>query len=253
MTDAPKYRAPALEKGLEILETLARASTPMTMSDISAALSRSRNEIFRMLQVLEGMRYITRDAAGGYTLTNRLFALGMQRPPVRDLLSHALPHMNALADSLGQSCHLAVVSGADMVVIARVEAPGMLGFAVRVGHRRPLHQSASGELLMAHQTENGRAQMIADVEAAYGPIDRAALDRTLDAIRDAGFVALESAAITGVEDLSAPILVHNLAIAALTVPFVGGASARVTIEQAGVQIREIARRLSRELEGTELD
>jgi DNA-binding IclR family transcriptional regulator len=252
MTDGPKYRAPALEKGLEILETLANAAAPMTMSDISVALSRSRNEIFRMLQVLEGMRYIARDPVGGYRLTNRLFALGMQQPPVRDLLSHALPHMNALADALGQSCHLAVVSGADMVVIARVEAPGMLGFAVRVGHRRPLHQSASGELLMAHQNEQSRIRMIEDIEKTYGPIDRTALQRTLETIRGAGFIALESTSITAVEDLSAPILVHDVAIAALTVPFVGGASAKVTIEQAGVQVRHVAEQLSRDLEGTEL-
>src|SRR5690242_21693377 len=113
MTDAPKYRAPALQKGLQILETLAHAAQPMTMSDISSALSRSRNEIFRMLQVLEDMHHITRDGAGGYTLTNRLFAPGMQQPPVRDLPAHPLPHTNPLAQAPHHSCHPPGASGAD--------------------------------------------------------------------------------------------------------------------------------------------
>ena len=53
MTNPPRYQAPALKKGLEILELLATSEQALTMSDISGALGRSVGEIFRMLQVLE--------------------------------------------------------------------------------------------------------------------------------------------------------------------------------------------------------
>ena len=53
MTTKSRYQAPALKKGLEILELLAAATAPLNMSDISTALGRSVSEIFRMLQVLE--------------------------------------------------------------------------------------------------------------------------------------------------------------------------------------------------------
>src|SRR3954471_23749149 len=128
MTVKPRYHAPALKKGLEILELLAAAEARLSMSDISAALHRSVSEIFRMLQVLEEHRYIVRDESG-YRLTNRLFALGMRQPPIRDLVSTALPLMHQLARQTDQSCHLAVASGADMVVIAAIEAPGLAGFS----------------------------------------------------------------------------------------------------------------------------
>lgn len=248
MTEPRKYRAPALQKGLEILETLAQAARPMTMSDISTAVARSRNEIFRMLQVLEDMRYIARNAAGGYMLTNRLFALGMQQPPTRDLVSHALPRMNALTDTLDQSCHLAVASGGEIVVIARVESPGLLGFAVRVGYRRPFHLSASGQVLMAFQPKRARDQMIAEIGA---PTDDTLIER-LEAIRQAGYLAEDSSAIAGIRDLSAPILVHGAAIAALTVPFVSSANARIPTDAALAQLRRTAEQLSHELEGTRL-
>jgi DNA-binding IclR family transcriptional regulator len=246
MTEPRKYRAPALQKGLEILETLAHAARPMSMADISSAVARSRNEIFRMLQVLEDMRYIARNTAGGYVLTNRLFALGMQQPPIRDLVSHALPRMNDLADALDQSCHLAVASGGEIVVIARVESPGLLGFAVRVGYRRAFHLSASGQVLMAFQPDRVRDQMIADIGAST---DDTLIER-LEAIRQAGFLAEDSSAIAGIRDLSGPILVHGAAIAALTVPFVSGASARVPVDAALAQLRRTAEQLSHELEGT---
>jgi DNA-binding IclR family transcriptional regulator len=135
-----------------------------------------------------------------------------------------------------------------MVVIARVESPGLLGFAVRVGYRRPLHVSASGRVLMAFQPDRVRERMLADTgEAADDD-----LARTLAEIRRAGCLAMDSVAITGVRDLSAPVLAHGAASAALTVPFVGGASARLSAEEALVLLRRTADRISHELEGTRL-
>jgi DNA-binding IclR family transcriptional regulator len=41
MSESRKYRAPALEKGLEILELLAPSATPMPATEISIAIGRS--------------------------------------------------------------------------------------------------------------------------------------------------------------------------------------------------------------------
>ncbi|MBW4329643.1 IclR family transcriptional regulator [Stakelama sp. CBK3Z-3] len=253
MTTDSKYRAPALQKGLAILETLANSRMPMSMSDISTALERSRNEIFRMLQVLEDMRYISRDEAGGYSLTNRLFALSMRQPPIRDLLSLAFPLMTELAEEAGQSCHLAVASGAEMVVVARVEAPGLLGFAVRVGYRRPLHLSASGLVLLAFEPAERQAQMIDEIDLLDGAIDRAALLSQLNDIAAQGYVARESGMINGILDISAPILAAGEARAALTVPYVSGAGAKLDRARASEMVCDTARTVSHALEGTQIE
>lgn len=227
-TEKGKYRAPALQKGLEILELLAARAAAMPMSDISIALGRSVSEIFRMLQVLEEHGYIARNG-DGYRLTNRLFALGMAQPPVRELLACALPEMHALAAATGQSCHLAIVSGDEMVVVANVEAPGFLGFAVRMGYRRPLMQSASGRVLLAFRPST--------------PADAA-----LAAIRNAGHLATPSPMLTAVTDLSAPVLRHDAAEAALTIPFVDGAGATVNLTGCVAALLDAAQRISGALE-----
>src|SRR5690625_5621333 len=49
----------------------------------------------------------------------------------RTLLDAALPIMNDLSRAIGQSCHLAVLSGDQVVVVARIESPRDLGFSVR--------------------------------------------------------------------------------------------------------------------------
>jgi DNA-binding IclR family transcriptional regulator len=134
-----KYRAPALEKGLAVLELLAGAREPMSLNAISRQLKRSVSELFRMIQVLESHGYLEVSNSGeGYVLSNKLFALGMARAPTKDLLDVALPIMHRLTAKIGQSCHLVVASGDQMVVVARVEAPGDQRANGAIGDRRLL-------------------------------------------------------------------------------------------------------------------
>ncbi|WP_206245379.1 IclR family transcriptional regulator [Novosphingobium terrae] len=230
MSEEKKYRAPALEKGLEILELLAPSAVPMATSEISAALGRSISEIFRMIQVLEDHGYICRSGEG-YRVTNRLFALGMAQPPIRDLLSQAVPAMHELANFTRQSCHLAMASGAEMVVVANVEAPGLLGFAVRMGYRRPLIHSASGHMLMAFQSDTMREDSMRATETAHLPFSRKELLARLDAVRAQGTITMPSPMLTAITDVSAPILRNGKALAALTIPFVDGPGATVSMEE----------------------
>src|SRR5438067_321115 len=112
--DDRRYKAPALEKGLDILELLATTSSPMTLTAIVNDLGRSHGELFRMVQVLEYRGYIEQDpAADGYLLTDRLFSLGIQRPKTHSLIEVALPEMRKLAQNIGQSCHLVLHSMGD--------------------------------------------------------------------------------------------------------------------------------------------
>src|SRR5215470_18300924 len=88
--DDRRYRAPALEKGLDVLELMAQRGAPMTLSQISVALDRSVSELFRMVQALEYKGYIEASANGdGYILTNKLFALGMAQAPTKTLVEAA--------------------------------------------------------------------------------------------------------------------------------------------------------------------
>ena len=149
-----KYRAPALEKGLEVLKLLATSSKELKFPEITAALGRSQSELFRVVHVLAQQGYIERTRNGAYRITNQLFRLGMERPLIRDLTVTASPIMRSLSKSVGQSCHLAVRSQEQIVVIYRIEPPGELGFSVRVGYRRSIGATTSGLVLFAFQPDD---------------------------------------------------------------------------------------------------
>ena len=91
MSDAAdKYRAPALDKGLDILEFLAASSVGLTQAEIAKGLGRGPNEIYRMLDTLVRRNYVTRTPDGDkYMLSLRLLVIANMHPPRRRLLDIA--------------------------------------------------------------------------------------------------------------------------------------------------------------------
>lgn len=146
------YTAPALEKGLDILELLAGEGGGLSQSAIAQRLSRSATELFRMLSVLERRGYVTRHPDGAYLLSLRLFELAHQHPPLKRLLTVALPAMQQLAATSRQSAHLVVHFARRILVVAQVDSPEPMGFGVRLGAHFPFRPDrASSRVLSAFQ------------------------------------------------------------------------------------------------------
>ncbi|HET8830326.1 MAG TPA: helix-turn-helix domain-containing protein, partial [Pelobium sp.] len=81
-----KYQAPALEKGLDILEYLSSQSVPVSQTEIAGNLNKSSNEIYRMLVCLEDRGYIIRDQVSSkYKLSLKLYHLSHQHSVVDEL------------------------------------------------------------------------------------------------------------------------------------------------------------------------
>ena len=243
-----RYRAPALEKGLDVLELLAAQTEAMTLTAIVKQLGRSHGELFRMVQVLENRGYIEQESDGeGYRLTDRLFSLGMQQPRNRSLLEIALPVMRQLAEAVGQSCHLAMHSLGDIVVVARIESAELQGFSVRIGYRRPLPRTASGAVLYAFQPDDVRRRW----EAVFSPplkgSELEAFRAQAESIRARKFTTTPSKFVVGVTDISAPVMRGGLAAAALTVPYLKKLQPSMSPKVTAELVRQAADRMSAQL------
>lgn len=241
------YRAPALEKGLDILELLSNEGQPLTLAAMTQHLQRSTGELFRMIQVLEYRGYIAATPTGAYAPTSKLFRLGMTQAPVKSLLEHAIPCMRRLTHAAEQSCHLVVRAEGDMVVVARAEAAGMVGFSVRPGLRRPIHDSASGLVLYACQPESERTRWEATFEPKLSGPALTKLHKQADEMARQGYLNTPSRAVPGIIDLSAPVMRGDMAAAALTIPYVDRFGASVGVDQAVDLLVAATRDISAEL------
>lgn len=214
-----KYRAPALEKGLEILELLGRQTGPMPLSEIASVLDKSRNEIFRMVRALESTGYIRQVEGGeGFEITNKLFLLGLEQPRMTTLLEAALPVMRDFSTQTRQSCHISIASDELMVVIARIDASGPVSFAVRAGHRQLLSTSASGLVLYAWQAPDEQDLWNKKLKAVDKNFKAPSfLEQSRKCVKR-GYLRAACQFVGGVTDIAAPILSGGKAIAALSAP-----------------------------------
>lgn len=248
MVEGPRYRAPALEKGLDILELLASQTQPMAAAAIVQRLGRSTGELFRMIQVLEYRGFIEQvGPSEGYRLTGKLFALGLDQPQVKSVIEIALPVMRQLSRNIGQSCHIAVHSEGRIVVVARIESSEQLGFSVRVGYSKAVPLTVSGTVLYAFQTEPIRAQWERLWEPPLKKPELLAFRKRADEARLRGYERAPSRFVEGITDISAPIMRGEVCTAALSVPFVHTTTPLMGEEEAATFIKAAAKEISGEL------
>ena len=216
-----RYAAPALEKGLDILELLASVSESLTHSEIASRLGRTVTEVFRMLVCLEERGYLSRTGADErYQLTLKLFEIIHQHRPLQRLINQARPLVQQVASETGQSCHLSMLNNAEVVLVAQSDAPGNMGFSVRLGANIDLLNTASGHVILAFQSEEVRARALGAWRLRSKKAIPPGLSRHLQQIRRRGYEELASYQVHGVVNISYPVLnQHGEAIAAMTVPF----------------------------------
>lgn len=219
-----RYRAPALDKGLDILELLATQPQGLTRAEIVKEMDRSANEIYRMLERLVARQYVMRNASGDrYALSLKLFALAHMHPPLSRLINQALPVMDEFARKAEQSCHMGVYDRGNVLISAQINSPRGWSFSVQRGARVGLLDTASGHVLLAFCDPGSYQRMRAEHTPVNGevPITEEALAGTLAAVRARGYLERDSAQSFGVVDISYPILgPDNTAIATLTCPYI---------------------------------
>lgn len=233
------YSVPAAEKALDVLEFMAGQPDGMTVTEIAGALGRTVHELYRVILVLEARGYLYRRAdSDRYRLSLKLFELAHQTPSVRQLTDAALPVMQALAPAAQQSCHLAVLSGHEALIVLQIESPLPMRYSVMLGARFDFAETSSGVVVYAYSAEPVRARLDAWLLDQGRPArELAAVHARAAAILKAGCEVKKSLAVEGVTNISVPVFDHlGHVVAALTVPYMPQRAAQVPLPQ----VRELA-------------
>jgi DNA-binding IclR family transcriptional regulator len=219
-----EYAAPALDKGLDILELLADEAGGLTQSEVADAVGRTASQIFRVLATLERRGYIYRDRQSGlYALSTKVFDLAHRHPPLRGLVAVAVGPMRQLADEIAQSCNLSVIDADRVRILEQVESPADFGYRVRVGATFPIDSTASGSVLSAGSGSG---------------------------IASAGFVSRPDPLQAGITDVVAAITDGSgRTIAALTVPYVATSFSATGVDEVVSRTIATAQTIGERLRG----
>lgn len=245
-----KYTAPALEKGLDIIDVLSSQDHGLSQTEIARTLNRSVSEIYRMLAVLRHRGFVALDPASDrYYLTTKLFEMANRTPIVARLTVAAAPIMAKLASETDESVHLTVLSEDSILVIGQVDNPGYNVMRVKLGARIEAWRTSSGRVLVANLPEDKFEAFL----AAYPHPDGAAVTRLrkeLKAIRGRGYEQMPSYVVKGVTNISAPVIGYDgAAAAAMTIPYVDRNFSSVPIDTCRAMLMAAAADLSRTIGG----
>lgn len=195
-----------LDRGLQVLEAVARAGDPLTVAEAAASVGLDRTVAHRLVATLAARGYLQRDGSGGYRLGPTCLALASA---ITDLRTTARPFLEELRDATGETVHVVVLSGRDVVFLDGIESVHALRVGNRTGRLLPAHATSVGKaLLAALPAEQVRALYErADLVAVTGRTitDREALERQLAAIRERGYATNHGESENGVGSIGVAV------------------------------------------------
>jgi DNA-binding IclR family transcriptional regulator len=204
-------QVPAADQTLRILRHMATRPAPVAAAAIARDLELPRSTVHHLLNTLSEHGFVLHlreerrwalgtaasELAGGFVRQQPLARLGR-------------PLVAALADRLGESAHLGVLSGADVVYIVEERAPRRPALVTDVGVRLPAHLTATGRaMLAALPREQVRAlypnASTFSTRTGIGPATPGQLRELLRSIRAVGFASEDGEVTDGTRSVGATV------------------------------------------------
>lgn len=160
MPDRPRDHVGSLEKGLDVLAILASRPAGMTLTEMAETAGLTRAGARRLLLTLVATGFADQDGRR-FRLSPRLLTLARQWLDGTSLWAFAELHLRKVAAALKESCSAAVLSGTDVVYVARVPAERITSVALHVGTRLPAYCTSMGRVLLSGLTETELQDLLA--------------------------------------------------------------------------------------------
>ncbi|HEY2861224.1 MAG TPA: IclR family transcriptional regulator [Terracidiphilus sp.] len=144
----------SLDRGLTILQTIARSRQPVTLGELAELLAVDRSSVFRLAQTLRRRGFLTTPAGRkDYILGSSMWTLSRQYDWSNMLVRVAHDELKSLAQSLNETAHLAIREGKSALFIDSVHARHVIVVAGQTGELVPLYATAHGKALLADSDE----------------------------------------------------------------------------------------------------
>ena len=195
-------------KASMILDAFAGNRVSLSLSDLARAAGLPSSTVHRIAGELVEWGGLERTPGGDYTVGIRLWEIAARSRRSYGLRETAMPFLQGLFDLTRQHVQLAVMDGADALLIEKISAANAVSTIGRVGGRLPLHATAVGKALLAAAPGETQERILARPLPAYTPLtvtSARALRRELAGTRRRGFALANEEMSIGAVSCAAPI------------------------------------------------
>jgi DNA-binding IclR family transcriptional regulator len=140
---SPSAEHKTLDKAMQILHAFSHDEPELGIGELSARLGIHKSIVSRLAAGLRAWRLLEQDPRTKlFKVGAGAFRLGAIYSGRQALQKISAPFLNNLVDDTRQTCHVAILDGVSMLVVATVESPDALRVIMRLGDRRALHACA---------------------------------------------------------------------------------------------------------------
>jgi DNA-binding IclR family transcriptional regulator len=204
-----------LARAVSLLLYLRERDEAVTVGELAGALKVPVNSVYRLVRTLEMGGMVDRSQRPYVSLGLRLMDLGMakQRQVSRELAPVALPALETLTATTGETSLLVMPTGARAICILTVESSRTIRLSYQPGRVFPLYAGASGKVMLpwlsAQLMETAIAQGDGEVLASGRRLTAAGLRTEARSIRGAGYCVTHGDLDTGASAVAAPVFARN--------------------------------------------
>jgi DNA-binding IclR family transcriptional regulator len=240
----------SLDRGLLVLETVAKSDTPVSLGNLTAVLGIDRSSVFRLANTLKRRGYLANPSTGKeYILGTSVWRIAHKYDWSRMLATVAHEHMNSLARDLNETAHLAVREGSKALFVDHCSGTShVIAISGQTGELVPLHCTSHGKALLVDFNEERLKALLGNdtlprmTRQTIASI--ADLAEQCRQTRNRGYVTDDEEFADGVRCVAAPIrdqegtVVGSIGISVPVARF-----PRKREQEYGTKVREVARQI----------
>jgi DNA-binding IclR family transcriptional regulator len=241
----------SVDRAVAILEILARDGEA-GVTEVARELGVHKSTASRLLAALDRRELVSQDAARGrFRLGAGLVRLAGAASQKLDLVQESRPVSRALAQEVGETVNLAILSDRDALYLDQVAGPAALSPHNWAGQRIPLHATSDGKVLLAYRPAAEIADHLAPSLRRFTEhtiTDPAEFARLLAGVRRRGYATAVEELEEGLTAVAAPV--RNAAGDVIASISASGPSFRIPAERIDAlaeAVQRAAREISRHL------
>lgn len=144
-------RVPAVSRALDILELFLDGDGTLSAPEITRRLRLPRTTVHELVTTLAARSYLdpVPEQPGRYRLGVRTYQLGSRYAEQLDLAAEGHQVARSVAETCGETVHVAVLEDTDVIYIAKVDSTHAVRMVSATGRRLPAHCTAVGKMLLA--------------------------------------------------------------------------------------------------------
>jgi len=243
----------SLERGLILLETIARYNRPVSLSELDKEFNWDMSTIFRLLATLSKHGYVDVDSdTKKYWLGFKILELSSIIYGSLKVQQIASPLVRELAMRTREASHLAVLNNGEVIIIDQQNSPEMVAVNTHIGMREPLHCTALGKVLFAYLPED-EMKTIFETRGLPALTQNTitkfeVMEKHLQKVRENGYAFDDEEYEIGVRCIGAPVRDHQgQVVAAIGISAPSSRIPYSRVEELAKIVTEIAEKVSHKM------